>query len=77
MTYLAKVDNATDMDVTGLGWFKIYEDGLTASTHQWATDRMIANGGNVTFTIPSCIPAGQYLMRHEIIGTQPLSSGSE
>ena len=29
---------------------------------------MIANKGKVTFTIPSCIPAGQYLLRHEMIG---------
>ena len=28
---------------------------------------MIANKGKVTFTIPECIPAGQYLMRHEMI----------
>lgn len=69
MTYLAKVDNATQTDVTGLKWFKIYEDGLTASTQQWAVDRMIANAGKVTFTIPECIEEGQYLMRHELIGT--------
>ncbi|KAG6844437.1 hypothetical protein H0H87_006978 [Tephrocybe sp. NHM501043] len=29
---------------------------------------MIANAGKVTFSIPSCIPAGQYLLRHELIG---------
>ena len=29
---------------------------------------MIANKGKVTFTIPECIPAGQYLLRHEMIG---------
>ena len=38
------------------------------STAQWAVDRMIANAGKVSFTIPSCIESGQYLLRHEIIG---------
>ena len=60
--------DATQSDVTGLKWFKIYEDGLTVSTAQWAVDRMIANAGKVTFTIPACIESGQYLLRHEIIG---------
>jgi hypothetical protein len=34
----------------------------------WGVDRMVANAGKVTFTIPSCIPAGNYLLRHEMIG---------
>ena len=68
ISYLAKVNNATQTDVTGLQWFKIYEDGYTASDAQWAVDRLIANKGKVTFTVPSCIEPGQYLLRHEIIG---------
>ena len=60
--------DATQSTVTGLQWFKIYEDGLTVSTGQWAVDRLIANKGKVSFTIPSCIQSGQYLLRHEIIG---------
>lgn len=59
--------------MTGLAWFKIYEDGLTVSNQQWGVDRMIANKGKVTFTIPSCIPAGQYLLRHELIGEKTTS----
>ncbi|KAH7916648.1 glycoside hydrolase family 61 protein [Hygrophoropsis aurantiaca] len=74
MTYLAKVPNATQTDVTGLQWFKIYEDGLTVSSQQWAVDRLITNKGKVTFTIPSCIAPGQYLMRHEIIALHAASS---
>lgn len=38
------------------------------STNTWAVDTLIANKGKVTFTIPSCIEEGQYLLRHEIIG---------
>ncbi|KLO15958.1 glycoside hydrolase family 61 protein I [Schizopora paradoxa] len=67
MTYLAQVPNATQTTVTGLQWFKIWEDGFQASDQSWGVDRMITNKGKVTFTIPSCIPSGQYLMRHELI----------
>ena len=63
------------MDVTGLQWFKIYEDGLTVSDQTWAVDRLIANKGKVTFQIPSCIESGQYLLRHEIIGELRMPSG--
>ena len=44
------------------------------SSQKWGVDRLIANKGKVTFTIPSCIPAGQYLMRHEIIALHAASS---
>ena len=64
----AKIPNALQTDVAGLQWFKIYEDGLDVADQSWGVDRMIANKGKVTFTIPSCIPAGQYLLRHEMIG---------
>lgn len=43
-------------DTTG---FKIYEDGLD-SNGTWGVDRLIANAGNVSLTIPSCIASGQY-----------------
>jgi len=67
ITYLAKIPNAQQSTVTGLQWFKIQEDGLIAANQSWGVDRMITNKGKVTFTIPSCIPAGQYLLRHELI----------
>ncbi|KAJ6599514.1 glycoside hydrolase family 61 protein I [Mycena sp. CBHHK59/15] len=67
MSYLAKIPNALQSSVTGLQWFKIYEDGYIAANQSWGVDRMIANKGKVTFTIPSCIAPGQYLLRHEMI----------
>ena len=54
-------------NVTGLKWFKIWEDGFDVATQTWGVDRMVAADGLVNFTLPECIPAGQYLMRHEII----------
>ncbi|KAF9050892.1 hypothetical protein BDZ89DRAFT_1032930, partial [Hymenopellis radicata] len=37
------------------------EDGLNAADRSWGVDRMIANDGKVTFTIPSCIEPGYLL----------------
>ncbi|KAF7333018.1 Glycosyl hydrolase, family 61, 9 [Mycena venus] len=67
LTYLAKIPDAMQSTVTGLQWFKIQEDGLIAANQSWGVDRMVANKGKVTFTIPPCISAGQYLLRHEMI----------
>ena len=64
----AKIPDATQSDVTGPQWFKIYEDGLNPADQSWGVDRMIANKGKVTFSIPECIEPGQYLLRHELIG---------
>jgi len=72
MAYLAEVPSATQTTVTGLNWFKIYEDGLDGT--EWATSKLIANQGLVSFTIPSCIPAGQYLLRVELIALHAAST---
>nr|AWM99268.1 lytic polysaccharide monooxygenase 9 [Rhizophlyctis rosea] len=60
MAYMAKVSDSSSGTPTN-GWFKIYEDGITA------VDKLISNNGVVSFTIPSCIPAGDYLLRTEAI----------
>ncbi|KAK7681568.1 hypothetical protein QCA50_015301 [Cerrena zonata] len=67
LAYLARVPDATQSDVTGLSWFKIWQDGLDPNTHQWGSDHLFNNKGNATFTIPSCLQAGQYLLRVEDI----------
>ncbi|THH20092.1 hypothetical protein EW146_g1207 [Bondarzewia mesenterica] len=71
--YLAAVPDATQTDVTGLKWFKIWQDGLSGS-RQWGSDRLFINGGNATFTIPSCVKSGQYLLRVEDIALQSATS---
>ncbi|KAG7442955.1 uncharacterized protein BT62DRAFT_982159 [Guyanagaster necrorhizus] len=72
LAYLAQVPNATQSTVTGLQWYKIYEDGY--SNGVWAVDTLIANKGKVSFTIPSCVAAGQYLLRVELIALHAASS---
>ena len=70
---MAKVDDATTAVGSSAGWFKIWEDGL-ASDGTWGVDRLIANKGKVTFDIPKCIAAGEYLLRVEIIGVSKRNS---
>ncbi|KAF2121942.1 glycoside hydrolase family 61 protein-like protein [Lophiotrema nucula] len=69
--YLAKVDNAASAQGAGQKWFKVAEDGLQGTT--WGVDRMIAAGGWVDFTLPSCVAPGQYLLRAEIIALHSAS----
>lgn len=59
-----RVPSALQTDVTGLGWFKVFEDGYDGTS--WGVDRMVANHGVVNFTIPSCIPSGNYFLRAEM-----------
>jgi len=73
LAYLAQVPSATQSSVTGLKWFKIYHDGLDSSG-KWGVDKLIQNKGKMSFTIPNCIPAGQYLLRVELIALH--SAGS-
>ncbi|KAF8914867.1 glycoside hydrolase [Mucidula mucida] len=74
LAYLASVPDAADVGTTGLEWFKIFEDGYTPANRQWASDRLFLNGGNATFTIPSCLASGDYLLRAESINLLSASS---
>ncbi|KAE8155248.1 glycoside hydrolase [Aspergillus avenaceus] len=60
MVYIAPTDKGTD----GSGWVKLAEDGY--SDGKWAVDRLIANKGKHSITMPD-VPAGNYLLRPEII----------
>ncbi len=50
---------------------QIFEDGLNPQTHQWGSDHLFNSGGFANVTIPSCIEAGQYLLRVESICEYP------
>jgi len=76
MFYMAKVDNAAAASGQGLKWFKVFEDGLDGSG-SWGVDRMIASGGWVDFTMPSCVAPGQYLLRAEIIALHSANKPSQ
>ncbi|KAJ2444222.1 hypothetical protein GGF42_006379 [Coemansia sp. RSA 2424] len=62
-------------------WWKIYEDGYDAKTSKWCIDRINANDGKLSVTIPSDLLAGKYMLRPEIIALHlafvPFSGGKE
>lgn len=61
MVYIAPTSSNGDGDV----WVKLAEDGYTGTT--WAVDTLIANKGKHSFTLPSVLAPGDYLLRGEII----------
>ncbi|KAI0125856.1 glycosyl hydrolase family 61-domain-containing protein [Xylariales sp. AK1849] len=59
------VDDAAQATGIGAGWFKIdeydYVDG------EWANELMEDAGGNYTFTLPTGLKSGDYLLRSEML----------
>jgi lytic cellulose monooxygenase (C1-hydroxylating) len=54
----------TQTEGKGNVWVKIASDGFNG---QWATDKLRASKGQHSFTIPSGLAPGEYLIRPEII----------
>ncbi len=71
--YLKKVSDM-NTEAAGSGWFKIWEEGYDAETKRWATERMIADKGLLSIQLPSALPTGYYLARHEIITLQNVTN---
>ncbi|KAF8335913.1 glycosyl hydrolase family 61-domain-containing protein [Cantharellus anzutake] len=66
--YLASCEgDCTTFNATDGKWFKVNESGYDNSTGKWATEKLIESNQSYTFTLPKNIPAGQYLLRHEIL----------
>ncbi|KAI4601497.1 hypothetical protein KJ359_011626 [Pestalotiopsis sp. 9143b] len=59
------VDDAAQATGIGAGWFKIderdYVDGA------WANEYLSDNGGNYTFSLPTGLQSGDYLLRSEML----------
>ncbi|KIJ69899.1 lytic polysaccharide monooxygenase [Hydnomerulius pinastri MD-312] len=69
LVYIAKAPStAASFNGQGTVWTKIYQSGLlNPSTQQWATDVH-------SVVIPASLPAGEYLLRAEIIALHVASS---
>ncbi|KAJ4295084.1 hypothetical protein N0V90_007093 [Kalmusia sp. IMI 367209] len=73
MTYLASCKGPCSAfsGSTGNVWVKIDQAGYDASqTVPWASKRLPTQNSTWTVKLPSKIPAGEYLLRHEILGLQ-------
>ncbi|KAL0571425.1 hypothetical protein V5O48_010541 [Marasmius crinis-equi] len=69
LVYVAKAPStAASFDGQGTVWTKIYQSGLLDPTTQtWATDVVNSNNGKHSVVLPASLPAGEYLLRAEII----------
>jgi cellulase len=75
--YLAPYSgDISEVNVNALKFFKIAEEGLGADGKTWATDRMVANNGTWTTTIPADIQPGTYVLRHELLALHFATSNS-
>ncbi|KAK7742956.1 hypothetical protein SLS63_000524 [Diaporthe eres] len=71
VTYMARCPDAGCQSYqpgTSAVWFKIAEGGRSGTSNTWGdSSLMVAGNAGVKYTIPSCLKAGYYLVRHEII----------
>lgn len=68
--YLKQVSDMEADAAAGPGWFKIWDEGYDAAAKKWATEKLIDNNGLLSINLPSALPTGYYLARHEIITLQ-------
>ncbi|KAL1582853.1 hypothetical protein WHR41_08643 [Cladosporium halotolerans] len=77
--YLAKVNSFSSATASSLSFFKIAESGLingASPPGTWASDNLIKNGNAWNVKIPSSLPSGSYVLRHEIIGLHSAGSNN-
>jgi lytic cellulose monooxygenase (C1-hydroxylating) len=74
MIYLSAVDDAASADGSG-EFFKIFEGGYFENNQTWANDLINEGCGLQSFTIPSDIAPGDYLLRAETVALH--AAGSE
>ncbi|KAK4121601.1 lytic polysaccharide monooxygenase [Parathielavia appendiculata] len=72
--YLKPVSDIQSDSAAGPGWFKIWDEGYDGAAQKWATEKLIANNGLLSLNLPSALPTGYYLARHEIITLQNVTN---
>lgn len=50
------------------------EKGREGTSNKWASDPILKAGGFLTYTIPKCLAAGYYLVRHEVLALHAAST---
>lgn len=69
LDFLAPADDPTTVDKTTLSFVKIQEAGVISGSNpgKWASDQILENSLTWEIKIPEGTPAGNYVLRHEII----------
>ncbi len=80
MVYMTKVSDAASADGSS-AWFKIFQDGwaknpsgASGDDDYWGTKDLNTCCGRISVKIPSDIPAGDYLLRAEVIALHTAGS---
>ncbi|GAA5821889.1 hypothetical protein JCM11251_004764 [Rhodosporidiobolus azoricus] len=69
-TWIAPLDTNGDGEV----WVQIASEAYYSSSNEWATDKMIANKGRNTVTVPLTLAPGDYLVRFDALGLHEAQS---
>ncbi|KAJ8516756.1 hypothetical protein ONZ45_g5970 [Pleurotus djamor] len=73
--YFAKVSDATTAVGSAASWFKVHEMGLVSNNPQYFGVHVLNdNCGHYTFTVPSGLAPGHYLLRAEVIALHAAGS---
>ncbi|KAI0313005.1 glycoside hydrolase family 61 protein B [Amylostereum chailletii] len=71
MVYMASCGGScTSADTSTLEWFKIEEAGLISGDlvdGTWAMGKLVQNNNSWTTTLPSTLPDGECMLRHELL----------
>jgi len=70
LSYMAKCPNndcTSYSPGTDAVWFKIQHTGRDGTSNTWGDTPLMTAGNSYKYTIPSCLAAGAYIVRHEII----------
>lgn len=73
--YMKKVASAKDDKATGDGWFKVASEGYAGG--KWCTDKVIENGGFMSFSLPKGLQGGDYLVRPEILALHAVAGSND
>ncbi|CZS88649.1 uncharacterized protein RAG0_00323 [Rhynchosporium agropyri] len=68
--YMKHVSSAITSPAIGDGWFKVSRSGYDSVTKKWCTEKLNANNGLMSFSIPEDLAGGYYLVRPELLSLQ-------
>ncbi|KAE8448586.1 hypothetical protein EG329_009011 [Mollisiaceae sp. DMI_Dod_QoI] len=67
--YMKYVQTPT-VNADGDSWFKIWDQGYDTTSSQWCTEKLIANNGLISVTLPNNLAGGYYFVRTELLALQ-------
>lgn len=69
-----RVDDMFSDPAAGDGWTKFWHEGYDEDAGRWCTEKLIDNMGLLSVELPSGLPAGDYLVRTELLALHQAAS---